>query len=158
MSVSSYTSKLGRKWGEIIQVSITRAWEHKHTHLCRRGWFGSICSSFPVFLSLKLRIAGEGLDVKILTMPLGKESVMSPVIFTMHLNTTGHCSILDSDINCIKCYLCIYLHHMDCITVQYWYISLLGMQVLIHIKVCILQYLNQCYFLSHIKKCIEKIL
>jgi len=40
-----------------------------------------------VFESLKLSTAGDGLEVKILMMPLGKDRVMSPVIFTMHLKS-----------------------------------------------------------------------
>lgn len=85
--------------------------KHMHTHLCRRCWFGSICSSLLVFLSLKLSKAGETLDVKILMMPLGKESVMSPVIFTMHLkNKTLLNPGRNSDRNCIKSSLVVNLH------------------------------------------------
>lgn len=38
-----------------------------------------------MFFSLKVSTAGEGLLVNTLMMPRGKDSVMSPVIFTMHL-------------------------------------------------------------------------
>lgn len=40
-----------------------------------------------MFESLKLSTAGDGVEVKILMMPLGKDRVMSPVIFTMHLKS-----------------------------------------------------------------------
>ncbi len=40
-----------------------------------------------MFKSLKLSTAGDGVEVKILMMPLGKDRVMSPVIFTMHLKS-----------------------------------------------------------------------
>lgn len=46
---------------------------------------GRICSSRLAFFNLKVRTAGEGLPVNTLMMPEGKDSVMSPVIFTMHL-------------------------------------------------------------------------
>lgn len=46
-----------------------------------------ICSNLLVFESLKPSTAGDGVEVKILMMPLGKDRVMSPVIFTMHLKS-----------------------------------------------------------------------
>jgi hypothetical protein len=39
-----------------------------------------------VFFSLKVSTAGEGLLVNTLMIPMGKDRVMSPVIFTMHLD------------------------------------------------------------------------
>ena len=54
-------------------------------HLNKSCWLGRICSSLLVFFSLKVRTAGEGLEVYTLMMPMGKDRVMSPVIFTMHL-------------------------------------------------------------------------
>lgn len=57
-------------------------------YLCSSCWLGMICSSRLVFESLKLRTGGDGLEVNILMMPLGKDRVMSPVIFTMHLKHT----------------------------------------------------------------------
>lgn len=54
-------------------------------HLYNSCWLGRICSSLLVFFSLKVRTAGEGLVVNTLMMPIGNDSVMSPVIFTMHL-------------------------------------------------------------------------
>lgn len=38
---------------------------------------------------MKVRTAGEGLVVNTLMMPMGNDSVMSPVIFTMHLPSTA---------------------------------------------------------------------
>lgn len=50
---------------------------------------GRICSSLEVFFSLKVSMAGEGLLVNTLMIPMGKDRVMSPVIFTMHLESKG---------------------------------------------------------------------
>lgn len=57
-------------------------WEGSLYNSC---WFGRICSNLPVFFSLKVSTAGEGLVVNTLMMPMGNDKVMSPVIFTMHL-------------------------------------------------------------------------
>ena len=46
---------------------------------------GRICSSLEVFFSLKVSIAGEGLLVNPLMIPMGKARVRSPGIFSMHL-------------------------------------------------------------------------
>lgn len=48
--------------------------------------FGRICSNLLVFRILKLSTAGDGLLVKTLIMPLGKDMVISPVILTMHFD------------------------------------------------------------------------
>lgn len=50
---------------------------------------GRICSSLEVLFSLKVSTAGEGLLVNTLMIPMGKDRVMSPVIFTMHLESEG---------------------------------------------------------------------
>lgn len=47
--------------------------------------FGRICSSLLVFFTLKQSTAGDGLLVKTLIIPLGNDTVISPVIFTIHL-------------------------------------------------------------------------
>lgn len=39
---------------------------------------------------LKVRIAGDGLLAKCLVIPAGKESTISPVIFTTHLDRGNH--------------------------------------------------------------------
>lgn len=60
----------------------------KSPHLYKSCWLGRICSSLLVFFSLKVRTAGEGLVVNTLMMPMGNDSVTSPMIFTMHLSST----------------------------------------------------------------------
>lgn len=54
-------------------------------HLYSSCWLGRICSNLLMFFSLKVSMAGEGLLVNTLMMPMGNDKVISPVIFTMHL-------------------------------------------------------------------------
>lgn len=56
--------------------------------------FGRICSSLLVFFTLKQSTAGDGLLVKTLIIPLGNDIVISPVIFTIHLEDNKKISFI----------------------------------------------------------------
>lgn len=56
--------------------------------------FGRICSSLLVFFTLKHSTAGDGLLVNTLIIPLGNDIVISPVIFTIHLEKNKKISFI----------------------------------------------------------------
>lgn len=84
------TSLTGGLQGLCVCVYAKKKSSGKTPHLYSNCWLGRICSNLLVFFSLKVSTAGEGLLVNTLMIPMGNESVISPVIFTMHLlNNTG---------------------------------------------------------------------
>lgn len=72
---------------------------------------------------MKVSTAGEGLLVNTLMMPVGNDSVISPVIFTMHLLGTVKLVLQVADVADVVCTVCmisfiVYLLN-DCISLLF---------------------------------------